>query len=92
MGQEHIRTAPNTSTISPAVEPGGGIAQNASSNQGNVGNAPIMNGNNQHEGEGRGKKKTYFQGRGKGIGAAPKGRGSSAPGWTGAGFDVDGRA
>ncbi|XP_024981039.1 uncharacterized protein LOC112517893 [Cynara cardunculus var. scolymus] len=40
--------------------------------------------------EGRGKKKSAMQGRGKGIGAVPKSRGSTA-GWTGAGFDVDGR-
>ncbi|KAJ9539698.1 hypothetical protein OSB04_026204 [Centaurea solstitialis] len=40
--------------------------------------------------EGRGKKKSAMQGRGKGIGAVPKSR-ASTPGWTGAGFDVDGR-
>lgn len=53
-----------------------------------------MNGQNQlptNDGEVKGKKKSQFQGRGKGIGAVPKGRGSAAPGWTGAGFDVDGR-
>ncbi|KAF5480333.1 hypothetical protein F2P56_001093 [Juglans regia] len=57
------------------------------------GNVAVSNGQNQQpsvEGEGRGKKKTQFQGRGKGIGAVPKGRGPPAPGWTGAGFDVDG--
>ncbi|KAK7343649.1 hypothetical protein VNO77_12558 [Canavalia gladiata] len=43
-----------------------------------------------NEGEGRSKKKVNFQLKGKGIGAVPKGR-SSTPGWTGAGFDVDGR-
>ncbi|XP_059315082.1 uncharacterized protein LOC132065622 isoform X1 [Lycium ferocissimum] len=42
--------------------------------------------------EARGKKKINLQGRGKGIGIVPKGRGSAAPGWTGAGFDVDGRS
>ncbi|XP_057774449.1 uncharacterized protein LOC130993541 [Salvia miltiorrhiza] len=42
--------------------------------------------------EGRGKKKSSNQGRVRGIGAVPKGRGHAAPGWTGAGFDVDGRA
>lgn len=54
-----------------------------------------MNGQNQQptlEGEGRGKKKIHFQGRGRGVGAVPKGRGSATPGWTGAGFDVDGRS
>lgn len=38
--------------------------------------------------EGVGKKRSSNQGRVRGIGAVPKGR---APGWTGAGFDVDGR-
>ncbi|XP_075483886.1 uncharacterized protein LOC142524044 [Primulina tabacum] len=41
--------------------------------------------------EGRGKKKGNVQGRVRGIGALPKGRGPAAAGWTGAGFDVDGR-
>ncbi|KAH6809624.1 junctophilin-like protein [Perilla frutescens var. frutescens] len=41
--------------------------------------------------EGRAKKKSSNQGRVRGIGAVPKGRGPGAPGWTGAGFDVDGR-
>ena len=53
----------------------------------------MTNGHNQqppNEGEGRGKKKVNVQLKGKGIGAVPKGR-SSGPGWTGAGFDVDGR-
>ncbi|PKI35768.1 hypothetical protein CRG98_043803 [Punica granatum] len=52
------------------------------------------NGPNQQptaDGDGRGKKKVQLQGRGKGIGVVPKGRGSSSAGWTGAGFDVDGR-
>ncbi|KAL9266566.1 hypothetical protein AKJ16_DCAP22926 [Drosera capensis] len=63
-------------------------------NQGDNANVPTNNGHNQQlsaDGEGRGKKKSLLQGRGKGIGALPKGRGPSAPGWTGAGFDVDGR-
>ncbi|KAL2334573.1 hypothetical protein Fmac_015786 [Flemingia macrophylla] len=42
------------------------------------------------EGEGKNKKKVNFHSRGKGIGAVPKTR-SSTPGWTGSGFDVDGR-
>ncbi|KAJ7970040.1 Actin cytoskeleton-regulatory complex PAN1 [Quillaja saponaria] len=64
------------------------------SKQGNGEKVPIMNGHNQEnsvEGEeGRGKKKVHFQVKGKGIGAVVKSR-SAAPGWTGAGFDVDGR-
>ncbi|CAN7066315.1 unnamed protein product, partial [Brassica rapa subsp. trilocularis] len=39
------------------------------------------------EGESKSRKKPQFQGRGRGIGIMNKGRG----GWTGAGFDVDGR-
>lgn len=64
------------------------------SNQGNAGNVPTTNGSNQGPSldvEGRVKKKTAIQGRGKGIGAVPKSR-SAAPGWTGAGFDVDSRS
>lgn len=60
-------------------------------NQGNVGIATVTNGQNQQphvDGEGR-KKKNVVQGRGR-VGAVPKGRGQ--PGWTGAGFDVDGRS
>ncbi|OMO97969.1 Golgin, RAB6-interacting [Corchorus olitorius] len=63
-------------------------------NQGNGGNVPATDGQNQqpaNDGEVKGKKKSQFHGRGKGIGAVPKGRGPAAPGWTGAGFDVDGR-
>ncbi|XP_050225454.1 uncharacterized protein LOC126674946 [Mercurialis annua] len=63
-------------------------------NQANGGNVQSTAGQNQSilEGEGRGKKKIHFQGRGRGIGAVPKGRGSTASGWTGSGFDVDGRS
>lgn len=43
-----------------------------------------------NESEGRSKKKVNLQSKGKLIGAVAKGR-SSTPGWTGAGFDVDGR-
>lgn len=65
------------------------------SNQGKAGNGPTINGSNQGASldvEGRGKKKAIIQGRGKGVGAVPKGRNSVTPGWTGAGFDVDGRS
>ncbi|PPR95131.1 hypothetical protein GOBAR_AA25538 [Gossypium barbadense] len=63
-------------------------------NLGNGGNVPAMNVHNKlptNDGELKGTKKSHFHGREKGIGAVPKGRGSTAPGWTGAGFDVDGR-
>ncbi|KAK3039206.1 hypothetical protein RJ639_027910 [Escallonia herrerae] len=64
------------------------------SDQGKGGSLLVTNGHNHQpsaDGEGRGKKKNTIQGRGKGIGAIPKGRGPAGPGWTGAGFDVDGR-
>ncbi|KAI4378124.1 hypothetical protein MLD38_015652 [Melastoma candidum] len=43
------------------------------------------------EGEEKVRKKVHFLGKGKNPGVS-KGRGSSGPGWTGAGFDVDGRS
>ncbi|GMY07050.1 Collagen alpha-1(III) chain like [Fagus crenata] len=87
---------PQNTTVTNAsqtTEPVAGVTANVP-NHGSGGNVPVMNGKNQQpsvEGEGREKKKIQFQGRGKGIGAVPKGRGSPAAGWTGAGFDVDGR-
>ncbi|GAV61839.1 hypothetical protein CFOL_v3_05365 [Cephalotus follicularis] len=93
MGPAQISTAVDVSSVPHAPESGAGVTQNAT-NQGNDGHVPVMNGHNQQptlEGEVRGKKKGQFQGRGKGIGIVPKGRGSTPPGWTGAGFDVDGR-
>ncbi|XP_059304887.1 uncharacterized protein LOC132056624 [Lycium ferocissimum] len=59
--------------------------------EGNARNAAAENGQNLQP-EARGKKKINAQGRGKGIGIVPKSRGSAPPGWTGAGFDVDGRS
>ncbi|XP_010536504.1 PREDICTED: uncharacterized protein LOC104811494 [Tarenaya hassleriana] len=43
------------------------------------------------EGESKAKRKTQIQGKGRGLLAIGKGRGTSGSGWTGAGFDVDGR-
>lgn len=94
VGPAQISLAPDASSASPVSEPGGRDIQIASSKQGDGGNAAVMNGHNHQptvDGEVKGKKKTHFQGRGRGVGAVPKGRGSTAPGWTGAGFDVDGR-
>lgn len=85
-------TTPVAASVPSALETSGGSPGNFS-NQGNVENVPVVNGHNQQphvDGEGR-RKKNIIQGRGKGIGAIPKGRGSAGPGWTGAGFDVDGR-
>lgn len=90
--------SPSNRTQDAALGTGSGQVANGStgqiSSQGNAGHAPITDGNLglSPDNEGRGKKKTVLQGRGKGIGAVPKGRGSAAPGWTGAGFDVDGRS
>ncbi|KAG6660357.1 hypothetical protein CIPAW_03G100200 [Carya illinoinensis] len=87
-----LSSAVVNAAVPQTTEPGAGGTANVP-NPGNGGNVAVTNGQNQQpsvEGEGRGKKKTLFQGRGKGIGAVPKGRGPPAPGWTGAGFDVDG--
>ncbi|KAL6977642.1 aci13 [Sarracenia purpurea var. burkii] len=92
MGPAQNSLAVDTSLVHTVVTAGTeGIA-----NRGNGGNTPVMNGHDHPlsaEGEGRGKKKNPIQGRGRGIGAVPKGsRGNAGPGWTGAGFDVDGRS
>ncbi|KAK8267217.1 hypothetical protein V6Z12_D12G297800 [Gossypium hirsutum] len=78
----------------PKTTESGSTVSTTVPHQGNGGNVQVMNGQNQlatNDGEVKGKKKNTFQGRGKGIGAVPKSRGSAAPGWTGAGFDVDAR-
>lgn len=84
MGPTLTTTSPDVS-VPNSVEPPTGSSKSVpnhntedSHNQKTVGDV-----------EGRGKKKSAMQGRGKGIGAVPKSRGSA--GWTGAGFDVDGR-
>ncbi|KAJ6971155.1 hypothetical protein D5086_027552 [Populus alba] len=81
-------------SIPLSTAPDAGVAEIAHK-QANGGNVQVTNGKNQQpnvEGLGRGKKKVHFEGRGRGIGAVPKGRGPAQPGWTGAGFDVDGRS
>lgn len=94
MGQTPNNRTQDTSSVAGTADlasrPDGNI-----SNPGKVGNVPTINGSNQASSldvEGRGKKKAAIQGRGKGVGAVPKGRSSVTPGWTGAGFDVDGRS
>ncbi|KAI3471086.1 hypothetical protein Pfo_027749 [Paulownia fortunei] len=82
----------DSSTVPSTSEPAS-IATATIFSAGNARNSTI-NGQNQqlsNDGEGRGKKRSSIQGRVRGIGAVPKGRGPAAPGWTGAGFDVDGR-
>ncbi|KAJ6978155.1 hypothetical protein NC653_029909 [Populus alba x Populus x berolinensis] len=90
--------APNNpaqdASIPFSTETGAGVAENARRHA-NGGNVQVMNEQNQQpnvEVEGRGKKKVHFQGRGRRIGAVPKGGGFAQPGWTVAGFDVDGRS
>ncbi|KAK4280428.1 hypothetical protein QN277_012053 [Acacia crassicarpa] len=84
-------TTKDLSSVPNTRESSGGLA-NSGSDQRNEQKGPETNGHSQQppiDGGGRGKKKANFQLKGKGIGAVVKGR-SSAPGWTGAGFDVDG--
>ncbi|PKI38353.1 hypothetical protein CRG98_041264 [Punica granatum] len=76
----------------PRMSEASGITENTDK-KGSSGDSRATNRQNQEspiEGEGRAKNKIQFHGRGKGIGAVPKGK-NSGPGWTGAGFDVDGR-
>ncbi|KAK7314942.1 hypothetical protein VNO77_33474 [Canavalia gladiata] len=80
----------NGSSISNTREPNGGLAKNLPYLHNNQ-KVPVTNEHKlqpPNEGEGT-KKKVNIHLKGKGIGAVPKR--SSAPGWTGSGFDVDGR-
>lgn len=91
MGPIENSLALDASSVPPSLAPGG--TENIA-NHVNAGNAPGANDLNQQpsaEGEGKGKKKIMIQGRGKGLGAVPKSRVPPTTGWTGAGFDVDGR-
>lgn len=93
MGSSQNSRVADSSGVPTSTETGAKANENAP-NQGGSGEGPVMNGQNQKppsETEGRGKKKNQFHGRGKGIGAVPKGRSSAESGWTGSGFDVDGR-
>ncbi|XP_043718209.1 uncharacterized protein LOC122666148 [Telopea speciosissima] len=88
-------TAASDSPSNPQTTISAGKTVETVRGQGNNGNGLAMDGHNQQpsvEGDGRGKKRIVNPGRGKGLGAVPKGRGSPGPGWTGAGFDVDGRS
>ncbi|KAM7494556.1 hypothetical protein LguiB_029165 [Lonicera macranthoides] len=92
-GNTEVPTESSATPIASSVHSTSGPAGRSlgpSTNQANGGTAPLGNGQSQRDVEGRGKKRIIMsQGRGRGIGAIPKGRGSGAPGWTGAGFDVD---
>ncbi|XP_073125191.1 uncharacterized protein [Henckelia pumila] len=80
------------SAVPATSEPISG-SEGSTSNKDYAGNSHVNVQNQQPSSdvEGRGKKKGMIQGRVRGIGAIQKGRGHAAPGWTGAGFDVDGR-
>jgi len=82
---------PTSASLAPSTPEVKGEAANVAS-EGVARTAPNQNQPAAAEVEGRGKRKVLLHGRGKGIGALPKGRGPAAPGWTGAGFDVDGRS
>ncbi|XP_030532864.1 uncharacterized protein LOC115742608 [Rhodamnia argentea] len=84
-------SSPQAAAPAPSVPhaSGAGQAVDNSTHRENNGNGPSQQPS--ADGEERGRKKVQFHGRGKGIGAVPKGRGPPGPGWTGAGFDVDGR-
>ncbi|KAG8381410.1 hypothetical protein BUALT_Bualt06G0119200 [Buddleja alternifolia] len=85
--------APNSSSVPSTSAPTSGTAGNIS-NEVNAVTSAVKGQNEQVsiDGDGRGKKKNIIHGKVRGIGAVPKGRGPAAPGWTGAGFDVDGRS
>ncbi|CAN4120045.1 unnamed protein product [Withania somnifera] len=92
VGSVENSTAQDVPSVKDTKESSNGSSGNTLK-AGNARNGATENGQNQSPSpdEARVKKKINVQGRGKGIGIIPKGRGSSGTGWTGAGFDVDGR-
>ncbi|XP_011076266.1 uncharacterized protein LOC105160537 [Sesamum indicum] len=87
-------TIQDSSAVPSTPEPDGGTVGSIVTED-NARNSPVK-GQNQHpstDGDGIWKKKntTYIHGKVRGIGAVSKVRAPAAPGWTGAGFDVDGR-
>ncbi|KAG7013196.1 hypothetical protein SDJN02_25953 [Cucurbita argyrosperma subsp. argyrosperma] len=94
MGNAQNSRVADSSGVATSTEITGAKANESARIQAVSGDAPVVNGQNQKpssETEVRGKRKNQFHGRGKGIGAVPKGRSSADSGWTGSGFDVDGR-
>lgn len=94
MGSGQNSRVADSSGVPTSTETGAKVNENAPNKATSDGAAVMNNGQNQKlpsETEGRGKKKNQFHGRGKGIGAVAKGRSSADSGWTGSGFDVDGR-
>ncbi|KAJ4836709.1 hypothetical protein Tsubulata_031903 [Turnera subulata] len=93
MGPVQNSAAPDASSVPLTAAAAAGRVENLSVQE-NGGNTQVSNEKNQQpsaEGDGRARKKNQSLGRGRGIGAVPKVKGSAGPGWTGAGFDVDGR-
>ncbi|CAH9059585.1 unnamed protein product [Cuscuta epithymum] len=93
-GTPQINATQDASVIPNTLE--SSIASSANApKEGSSANPTSVNIHNQQqqsstESEGRSAKKTNVHGRGRGIGAVLK-KTSATPGWTGAGFDVDGR-
>ncbi|CAI0547053.1 unnamed protein product [Linum tenue] len=88
VGPTQNNAATGASSVPPPTAPGTGEnTGNAAANQEQ--NSQVPNGSNQqHPASGGAKKKAQVHGKGRGVlGAVPK----RSPGWTGAGFDVDGR-
>ncbi|RWR89430.1 putative RAFL24-31-B07 [Cinnamomum micranthum f. kanehirae] len=87
---------PSTASTPHPAESAGHRPENLLSSGNDRDATPPLNGQEQlpHiDGEGRGKKRSSNVGRGgRGIMILGKGRGTPGTGWTGAGFDVDGRA
>ncbi|KAF9615959.1 hypothetical protein IFM89_027365 [Coptis chinensis] len=87
-GTQSSTNTPDVPSFPHTTESAYKLAVNAE----NQGHPPILNGQNQQpSADGGGKKKVFNPGRGKGTGFLSKGRGAPGSGWTGAGFDVDGR-
>lgn len=87
---------PSTASDPHPAESAGHGPKNLLSSGNDCDATPPLNGQEQlphFDGEGRGKKSSSNVGRGgRGIMVLGKGRGTPGTGWTGAGFDVDGRA
>ncbi|PHU22930.1 hypothetical protein BC332_08037 [Capsicum chinense] len=90
VGPAPSSTTRDVCSVQGTQEPSNGSSETTLKEE-NARNAAAENGKNEKP-EARAKKKINAQGRGKGIGIIPKSRGSAPPGWTGAGFDVDGRS
>ncbi|KAL6607221.1 hypothetical protein ACP70R_032937 [Stipagrostis hirtigluma subsp. patula] len=85
-----VNTAQHDTTNSARQQPVGQSPANPSGPPNNA-SEPVSSGQQQRSAEPEKKRRPSSSGRGKGgVMILPKGRGSSASGWTGAGFDIDG--